>query len=51
MEDPYIRAKFQVHNFVRFCELILSSCKRLKQVRLTTGPDSSHKNTEVSDEH
>ena len=37
VEDPYIRAKHQVHNFVRFCEVVLKGCKRLKQIQLTTG--------------
>ena len=34
--DPYIRAKHQIHNFVRFCELMLKSCKRLNAIHLTT---------------
>ena len=37
VQDPYIRARHQVHNFVRFCELLLKKCKRLKEVQLKTG--------------
>ena len=46
VEDPYIRARHQLHNFVRFCELVLKSCKRLKQIQLTTGA-GDHSQSEV----
>ena len=37
MEDPYIRARHQVHNFVRFCELVVKKCsKNLQTVELHT---------------
>ena len=39
VSDPYIRARHQVHNFVRFCELAVKSCRRLKAISLTTGRD------------
>ena len=37
VQDPYIRSKHQVHNFVRFCELVLKNCKRLRRIHLNTG--------------
>lgn len=36
IQDPYLRAKHQLHNLVRFCELLVKSCKRLREMRLTT---------------
>eukprot|EP00731_Ephydatia_muelleri_P000723 Em0001g723a len=41
LDDPYIRARHQVRNFVQFCELMVKRCKRLRQITLTTGTDSS----------
>ena len=37
VSDPYIRARHQLHNFVRFCELAVKSCHKLKTISLTTG--------------
>lgn len=37
VSDPYIRARHQLHNFVRFCELAVRSCRKLKAISLTTG--------------
>ena len=34
---PYIRARHQLHNFVRFCELAVKKCLKLKGISLTTG--------------
>ncbi len=48
VDDPYIRARHQVHNFVRFCELTVKSCKRLKCIRLATGTGDSRSQSEVS---
>ena len=45
VQDPYIRSKHQVHNFVRFCELVLKNCKRLRRIHLNTGFGDAH--TEV----
>ena len=42
VQDPYIRARHQVHNFVRFCELVLKNCKKLKQIQLKTGSGDAH---------
>ena len=43
VQDPYIRARHQIHNFVRFCELLVKKCKRLNKISLmtTTGDSSS----------
>ena len=37
VNDPYIRARHQLHNFVRFCELAVKKCRKLKAISLTTG--------------
>ena len=49
VQDPYIRSKHQVHNFVRFCELVLKNCKRLRRIHLNTGFGDAH--TEVRTRH
>lgn len=51
IRDPYIRAKHQVHNLVRFCEMLVKHCKRLRKVELTTMRDvsHSHEDTPVSE--
>lgn len=36
VEDPYIRTFYQCQNFLRFCELIVKSCKSLENVLLIT---------------
>lgn len=36
LQDPYLRAKHQVHNLVRLCELLVKHCVKLKEVRVTT---------------
>ena len=36
VEDPYIRARHQLHNFVRFCELVVRKCRKINRVHLTT---------------
>ena len=42
VQDPYIRARHQVLNMVRFCELLVKSCKKLREIRLMTGAGESH---------
>lgn len=42
VQDPYIRARHQVLNMVRFCELLVRSCKKLREIRLMTGAGESH---------
>lgn len=49
LDDPYIRARHQLHNFVRFCELVVQGCQRLKRIHLTTGTGEGH--NEVSHTH
>lgn len=34
--DPYLRTKHQIHNLVRFCELLVKHCVKLREFRLTT---------------
>ena len=41
VEDPYIRARHQLHNFVRFCELLVKKCRRIARIHLTTTSSSS----------
>lgn len=36
VDDPYIRARHQLHNFVRFCELLVKKCRKLARIHLTT---------------
>lgn len=36
LQDPYLRAKYQIHNLVRFCELLVRFCERLKEIRVVT---------------
>ncbi|MEX2442606.1 MAG: BREX system Lon protease-like protein BrxL [Alkalispirochaeta sp.] len=38
VEDPYIRAKHQIGNFVRFCETVVNTAPA-KKIHLTTGSD------------
>ncbi|XP_017783624.1 PREDICTED: MIT domain-containing protein 1-like isoform X1 [Nicrophorus vespilloides] len=41
IEDPYIKAHHQVQNLVRFCELLVSKCKNLKEIKLLTKKDDT----------
>ncbi len=36
VQDPYIRVRHQIYNFVRFCELLVKKCKKLSKISLTT---------------
>ncbi|MGE8462213.1 MAG: BREX system Lon protease-like protein BrxL [Pseudomonas capeferrum] len=38
IEDPYIRANHQIHNFVRFCEAVIKS-PTVRAIKLTTSYD------------
>ena len=42
VSDPYTRARHQLHNFVRICELAVKRCRRLKAISLTTGREPQH---------
>lgn len=40
VEDPYIRNIHQIYNFLRFCELLVSSeCAKVTRIHLVTGMD------------
>lgn len=41
VEDPYVRSHHQVCNFVRFCEMLLTSTDNIRSIKLVTGADSS----------
>ncbi len=49
IQDPYLRAKHQLHNLVRFCELLVKCCKKLREIRLTTVRGDGHDCTTVSE--
>jgi len=48
IDDPYIRANHQVHNFVRFCEAVLKA-PTVKRIVLTTNYDKDTKVKELSE--
>ncbi len=39
VDDPYIKARHQCHNFLRFCETVLKLCKKVKKIILITTKD------------
>jgi hypothetical protein len=41
--DPYIRVSHQLHNFLRFCELIVKLSKNIKKIKLITSYDSDNR--------
>ncbi len=47
IEDPYIRANHQIHNFVRFCEAVIKS-PTVKVIKLTTSYDQDTDLKDVS---
>ena len=46
LKDPYIRKKYQVSNFIRFCEMLVSS-DSVEKVTLITSYDNHHSKEEV----
>jgi hypothetical protein len=48
VRDPYIRARHQLHNFVRFCELAVRNCRRLKAIYLITGREPQTESLQAS---
>lgn len=48
IEDPYIRANHQVHNFVRFCEMVLKHVA-VKKITLVTSYDSDTNVAELAE--
>ncbi|KAK2144713.1 hypothetical protein LSH36_736g00069 [Paralvinella palmiformis] len=50
VEDPYIRNIHQIYNFLRFCELFVSSeCAKVKKIHLVTGMDENQQKTRLSE--
>lgn len=49
VEDPYIRSRHQVQNFVRFCELAVRSVQ-IKKIKLITCFDDRNPEKEISDQ-
>jgi ATP-dependent Lon protease len=49
VEDPYIRSRHQVQNFVRFCELVVRS-SQIRSIKLTTYFDDRNPETEIADQ-
>ncbi|XP_054888048.1 MIT domain-containing protein 1 [Poeciliopsis prolifica] len=47
VEDPYIRHTHQLYNFLRFCEMLLKSCGKVKKIHLLTSQDEGD-NTQQS---
>ncbi|XP_078602182.1 MIT domain-containing protein 1-like isoform X1 [Branchiostoma floridae x Branchiostoma japonicum] len=39
VDDPYIRSKHQIMNFLRFCELLVKSAGQVRRIHLTTGEE------------
>jgi len=37
LQDPYIRIHHQIVNYLRFCELLVVKCQRLRRIHLKTG--------------
>jgi len=48
VEDPYIRQRHQIANFVRLCELIVRQ-GTVREVRLVTGYESAEQKAEVAE--
>jgi len=47
LQDPYLRSRYQVHNLVRFCELLVKACPRLREVRIVTSPPEGGSDTSM----
>ena len=48
IEDPYIRSQHQIHNLVRFCELVVK-IGTVKSIKLLTGSDSQYQQAEAEE--
>ncbi|KAM4730566.1 MIT domain-containing protein 1 isoform 3-T3 [Anableps anableps] len=46
VEDPYIRHTHQLYNFLRFCEMLLKSCSKVKKIHLLTSQDEQADKTQ-----
>lgn len=53
IEDPYLGQKkpHQLHNLVRFCEMLVKQCKELKEVNVFTIREDSGITKSVSDSY
>jgi len=51
VEDAYIRNFHQICNFVRFCEMIVRHCDRIKLIRLTTTKDPNDSIAKEQQQH
>ncbi|KAF2901406.1 hypothetical protein ILUMI_04783 [Ignelater luminosus] len=49
IEDPYIRAYHQCQNFVRFCELLVKKCNKLRTIQLLTTADGTEQQKWLTD--
>ncbi|CAH8585794.1 unnamed protein product [Schistosoma bovis] len=47
VEDPYIRNSYQIENFSHFCEVIVQSVSKVKNIYLTTGEDAQHPDEQI----
>ncbi|XP_069844622.1 MIT domain-containing protein 1-like isoform X3 [Dipodomys merriami] len=47
IEDPYIRQTHQLYNFLRFCEMLIKSCK-VKTIHLLTSLDAGNRTEQLS---
>lgn len=45
LQDPYLRSRHQVHNVVRFCELLVKGSRRLKEIKIITRPSEEGTDT------
>uniref|UniRef100_A0A1A8L9J8 MIT, microtubule interacting and transport, domain containing 1 n=1 Tax=Nothobranchius pienaari TaxID=704102 RepID=A0A1A8L9J8_9TELE len=41
VEDPYIRHRHQLYNFLRFCEMLVKSCSKVTKIHLLTSQDDA----------
>ncbi|KAM4867233.1 MIT domain-containing protein 1 isoform 2-T2 [Thomomys bottae] len=46
IEDPYIRQTHQLYNFLRFCEMLIKSCK-VKTIHLLTSVDAGNRTEQL----
>jgi hypothetical protein len=47
IEEPYIKDHYQLLNLVMLCELIVSKCRNIKCMRVTTNKDTSPNSEQV----
>lgn len=47
VEEPYVKDFYQVCNFLIFCELVLTKCRNIKCIKVTTNKDPSPNSEQV----